>query len=216
VALAVTALAALGLSFAAATPALAHDELVGQSFATDADDSVTGIVLHYNNDIMHIGAEILVTAPSGELAAAGEPEIAGREVTQFLVLPLETDGTYELAWRVVSSDGHPIQGILAFEVAADGTAEFVLAADPDDDHDHSHEETDTPSDGASASDETPDSEAVTTQSPEEGTGLSAGSLVAVGVVVVLAVGGAIVLVMRRRSAAIRAASADSKSHASAK
>ncbi len=197
-------LAALGLTFGAATPALAHDVLVGQSFATDASDTTTGVVLHFNNEIMNIGAEIVITSPSGAPAAEGEPDISGRDVTQQLTQPLETDGTYAMVWRVVSSDGHPIQGELSFAVAEDGSAEFVAAED-EHDHDHDHAADDASDDASGdAGDTTNDAASpvddgvMTTQGEVDNGGLSLGSLIAIGVVVVAIIGATIVAMARNK------------------
>ncbi len=216
--LGVATLGALGLSFGAAPPAFAHDVLVGQSFVTDgADGSTTGVVLHFNNEIMDIGAEIVVTAPSGASAALGEPEVSGRDVTQPLTQPLETDGTYDMVWRVVSSDGHPIQGELAFTVAADGSAEFV-AIDDDQDHDHSHDHgdavADDVADDASDQAQTPAEEGVVTTQESEG-GLSTGAIIAIGAAILVVVGATGFILARRKRTGNSSNSTAPSNHADA-
>lgn len=123
-ALGAASLAAIGFSLGAASPALAHDELVGQAVVIDpADGSVTGITLNFSNDILHIGTEIHVTNAAGDEFGDGVPTVQGREVTQRLKSELLTDGeSYQVAWRVVSSDGHPIQGVLSLYVAGEDSA----------------------------------------------------------------------------------------------
>lgn len=141
-ALGAAALAAIGLTLSAAAPALAHDELIGQDFTVNADGETDAIVLQYNNNIMDVGTEIRATDPNGNDVANGDPFVEGRDVTQPLAAPLAAGGPYEIAWRVVSSDGHPIQGLISFEITEDGTAAIVEADDgahDDDSHDHSHD-----------------------------------------------------------------------------
>lgn len=151
-----------------ATPALAHDELVGYTVETDASDGTAqAVTLHYNNEIIPVGSEILVLGPDGadDSVSDGAPTINGRDVTQALLTPL-TPGEYRMAWRVVSSDGHPISGELFLTVAADGSATLDTVSntapntDADDaahdhdhaDHDHAdhdHSETSVTSESAS-------------------------------------------------------------------
>lgn len=116
---AVVALFGLGLPEAA----LAHDQLIANS---PSDNEVLAeapeeVVLNYNNSILDIGegATIVnVVDADGADVTDGSPVVNGPEVAQ----PLAElgDGAYQVTWRVVSSDGHPISGTFAFAVGADG------------------------------------------------------------------------------------------------
>lgn len=109
------ALVALLLSFGlVAAPASAHDALVA-STPTDGETLTTApteLTLSYNAEIAQIGADVVVTDPAGTVVS--QPlTVAGTDV----VVPLASDlapGAYAVAWRVTSSDGHPIDGLLAF------------------------------------------------------------------------------------------------------
>lgn len=109
------ALVALLLSFGlVAAPASAHDALVA-STPTDGETLTTApteLNLSYNAEIAQIGADVVVTDPAGTVVS--QPlTVAGTDV----VVPLAADlapGAYAVAWRVTSSDGHPIDGLLAF------------------------------------------------------------------------------------------------------
>lgn len=98
----------------------AHDQLVDQSPA-DGETLSAGeleIELTFNNDLLALdggaGNEIVVQAPSGEVFYTGcLPVDADRGV---LSLDLDQAGEYQVAWRVVSSDGHPIAGQFSFLV----------------------------------------------------------------------------------------------------
>lgn len=144
--LAFAAAAALGLaalSLSAASPALAHDQLVGTELVAGDDGATSAVRLSYSNSIIEVGTEILVTDADGADATAGDPEVSGPDVTQPLADDL-ADGAYDVAWRVVSSDGHPIEGGFVFTVT-DGAGEIVEDAadaaenhEPADEAEHEH------------------------------------------------------------------------------
>ncbi|PWL20755.1 MAG: hypothetical protein DCO81_03915 [Candidatus Aquiluna sp. XM-24bin5] len=99
-------------------PAKAHDQLVDQSPA-EGESVAAGVVnlrLTFNNELLEIetGNEIVVTSPSGAVVYAGCLPTQGRDG----VLPLDLDeaGDYEVSWRVVSQDGHPISDSFEFSL----------------------------------------------------------------------------------------------------
>lgn len=156
---AAAALLALAGLFAGASPALAHDELVGYTVEVDsANGSARALTLHFSDEIMDVGTEIVITGPGGEDIADGAPTATGRDVTQPLKTPLPV-GDIAIAWRVVSSDGHPISGALTLVAAEDGTATVGPATEagtveeepPAEEHEHGHAETtgETAEDGGS-------------------------------------------------------------------
>ena len=98
-----------------ASPALAHDAIMA---STPEDGAVVTevlkkLVITYNAEIASIGAEVAITAPDGVSALGGDLTIAGTDVTVPLAPDL-ANGAYAIAWRVTSSDGHPISGELTF------------------------------------------------------------------------------------------------------
>ncbi|UOQ60542.1 copper resistance protein CopC [Leucobacter rhizosphaerae] len=196
--LSAAALIAGAATFGIAAPAFAHDELINTELvAGTSDGAVEAIRLTFSNSIIPTGTEIVVTGPDGSAAADGAPVIAGADVTQPLIDDLAS-GDYDAAWRVVSSDGHPIEGAFAFAVATDGSAAIVEAA-PAEDHaegeEHSH------ADGEDA-DHTHADEASESSGSE---GLPAGAVVAIIVAAVVAAGGAVtaaVVAQRRRAQAL--------------
>ena len=103
---------------ATAAPAAAHDDLIsstptsGQQLETAPAD----VQLTFSADVLTIGAAVIVVDASEQDWADGAPQIQGGLVTA----PLRTGmpaGGYEIRWRVVSSDGHPISGVVPFTVA---------------------------------------------------------------------------------------------------
>lgn len=122
-------LAAIGLTMAAAAPALAHDELLDSGLEVNsATGELSALTFVFSNDIMAVGTEIIVTDEAGKNVASAEPEVSGPNVRQSLDAPLSA-GAYQAAWRVVSSDGHPIEGNFGIKVAEDGAAEIVKAGE---------------------------------------------------------------------------------------
>lgn len=101
-----------------ASPASAHDELVSTDPSADAvlETLPERITLTFSADVLtDAGATVVeVTDADGTSLADGAPEPAGAEVTQALAGP--ASGAVTVKWRVVSSDGHPIDGSFAFTV----------------------------------------------------------------------------------------------------
>ncbi|WP_159620922.1 copper resistance CopC family protein [Ruania rhizosphaerae] len=106
-----------------AAPASAHSALISSDPEDGAvlDTPPTELVLTFNEDILEMGTSIQVTGPDGAEAAEGDPVLNGPEVTQPLAADLAA-GEYTMIWRVVSADGHPIDGELTFTATA-GTGE---------------------------------------------------------------------------------------------
>ncbi|RNL61277.1 copper resistance protein CopC [Nocardioides marmoriginsengisoli] len=111
------ALALLGL-LAFAGPASAHATLVGT-------DPTEGQILTEAPEKATFTFDEPVRAQSGGVhlfdAKGVELEADTRTTDTLLVVDLPeglADGTYVIAWRVVSSDGHPIAGALTFSIGA--------------------------------------------------------------------------------------------------
>ncbi|WP_016699547.1 copper resistance CopC family protein [Actinoalloteichus spitiensis] len=98
-----------------ATPAFAHDQLLSSTpeAGERLDSPPSEVVMEFSGNVLAIGAAVIVVDEEGRDWAAGEPELDGTRVT----VPLEegmTDAGFEVRWRVVSSDGHPVSGIIPF------------------------------------------------------------------------------------------------------
>lgn len=188
-------LAAIGLTFGVAAPALAHDELTGRTFTSNTDGQSDGVVLSFSNEIMAVGTEIVVSDAAGTSIVEGAPEIVGRDVTQALVTPLKTGENYRVIWRVVSSDGHPIQGEYYFEVDANGVAAVSATAEP------------APRfEGEEDAQEQVEDEVATTESASaEQSSFPVGGWIAIGAVVVLGAAAAVLFAAKKRKTADAAA-----------
>ena len=103
--------------------AQAHDELVSSDPAANATltQAPAELNLTYSANLMNIegGNRVRVVDSTGASVAEGEPQVKGTTVTQPLkIKDSSADETYTVTWRVVSSDGHPIQGTYTFSVGA--------------------------------------------------------------------------------------------------
>ena len=97
-----------------AAPAAAHDTLTGSSPKKDATvEAPSEVVLTFSGAVRL--PRVVVTDGSEKQYQSGEPRAVDNEVTQPLAGDLP-NGEYTVAWRVVSSDGHPIQGTYTFTV----------------------------------------------------------------------------------------------------
>lgn len=116
-------LVVLGLLLVAA-PARAHDYLVGSTPEQGAtlDAAPAQVALEFNTSIGERFAQVAVMGSDGTAFAAGDPVVDGAVVTQAVQdIPAGTGVT--ISYRVVSSDGHPIGGTVAFAVGGtDGAA----------------------------------------------------------------------------------------------
>ncbi len=105
-----------------AGPASAHDVLVGSAPGADSIQATAPdqVVLEFSDAPQPLGIRIEVTGPGGAPVGRGEPQVRGTAVVQALAADLPA-GDYTVEWRIVSADGHPLSGVLAFTVAAGST-----------------------------------------------------------------------------------------------
>ncbi|SDU18835.1 hypothetical protein SAMN04488563_0491 [Jiangella alkaliphila] len=187
-----------GLSLMAAPAAAAHDQLVSSTPEDGGAVStpLTSVELVFSNAIPAEFVQVAVTDAAGATFQDGAPQTVGDTVTQAVQqLP---DGAYTIAYRVVSSDGHPIEGAVAFTVAGVGPADPPPAETP------TETPAETPSEDASTPAEQPSDEttpaAGTDSSDDGGLGSTATVLLIVGGVLVVAVLAFVAAGGRRRGA----------------
>jgi len=117
------ALIAFVALLAPASPAQAHDDLLGSDPAADAqlDALPAQLTLTFTAEIApdEGASEVQVTDAAGASLVAGAPSAQGNVLTQ----PLEgtASGAITVLWKVVSSDGHPISGEFGFTVTTPPT-----------------------------------------------------------------------------------------------
>ncbi len=165
--LALLVAASAALVVVPSVPASAHNYLVATTPAKG--EVVTGqpgtISLETNDELLEIegGAVIQAQGPDGRYYGDGCAVVVG--VSAETQAQLGTPGTYTVAWKVVSSDGHPISGTWSFEwqpaegvALAEGTTEpgacggaIVSATGESADPTDATGATDEPADAASTS-----------------------------------------------------------------
>jgi methionine-rich copper-binding protein CopC len=112
--------AVLGLAVPAvlaltAAPAAAHNELLSSTPKQGAQltSLPAAIELKFGEAADARFVKIAATGPDGSSVAAGKPTVTGTVVSQPLT-PGTASGTYTVAYRVVSKDGHPVSGKVTF------------------------------------------------------------------------------------------------------
>lgn len=119
---AVTVLCGLALLVGAA-PAFAHTRLQGSDPAdgTSLATPPERVSLTFNETMQSGFATLTVIGPDGASYQTGDDTADGGTV-RIAVAPLGPAGRYEIGYRVVSEDGHPVSGSVAFTLTAPGPA----------------------------------------------------------------------------------------------
>ena len=113
----------LGLAFLVgligAGPAAAHADLerISPPDGTTVSTPPSVVVLTFSEGVSSTFAVVQVRGPRGESVSQGRPQVQGAVVTQPLAASLAA-GRYTVAYRVVSSDGHPVSDTTSFSIAA--------------------------------------------------------------------------------------------------
>ena len=117
----------LALLLGSASAATAHDSLASSNPSTGAalETAPEKATLVFTGDLTEIGAALLLEGPDGQNRPL-TPAVSGREVTA--ALPSGLSGRQRLKWRVVSSDGHPIEGVVEFTVGTGDPTTTVPAS----------------------------------------------------------------------------------------
>jgi len=118
-------LLAVAAAVGVASPAQAHDQIISTSPSEDGhvDTAPAEVSMVYTDSLIEVGAVVLVMDDDEKDWADGPVALDGPNATQAIKAGMP-DGVYQVRWRVVSSDGHPISGVYDFAV---GTA--TLTAD---------------------------------------------------------------------------------------
>ncbi|WP_326564460.1 copper resistance CopC family protein [Micromonospora peucetia] len=201
-ALVAAALAAAALLLVPATPAAAHNTLRAASPADGAHLTTppTRITLEFAQRLDPTFTTIALTDAVGRKIPTGAPAVDGTKGTVTIDETLGED-TYTVAFRIVSADGHPVQGSYRFTVAGGvGAAPETTGASSAPQTGGAPVSSGGPTATAAATDSgaAPSTAAAATGSG--GFGAGAAALVAAGVLVAV-VGGAALLLRRRRETA---------------
>ncbi|MDN5854848.1 MAG: copper resistance protein CopC [Actinomycetia bacterium] len=110
--------AVLVVLVSSAGPAAAHASLVGSNpkDGSSLDAAPAKVSITFSEDVS-TPAQLQVTGPDGQKLADGDPTVDGTTVTQTLD-ESGYAGTYTIAYRVISADGHPVTGELTYDVTS--------------------------------------------------------------------------------------------------
>lgn len=119
----------LAVPLVGTAPAYAHASMVDSSPEQGAVlDALPEVVEFEFSEPMDPTAYVVVTAPDGSALAVGDPEVDGATVTQE-VGP-GGDGSYLMAVKAVSRDGHPVTGRVEFVVGEPSATTGATEPDP--------------------------------------------------------------------------------------
>jgi methionine-rich copper-binding protein CopC len=189
--LAITAVLAV---LAPAAPAWAHNSLAEAVPAENAKlaESPASVRLRFLQKLNPQSTTVTVTGTDGKPVAASKPSVSAATATIKFTGALP-NGTYAVAYRVASHDGHTVQGTYRFTVA-DPTPPTSAAPSP------APTEASPPPSAVPA----PASTAPLVEAADDGAGPgTAGTVLIVGGVLVLAAAAGFVIARRRRAATSR-------------
>lgn len=182
------------------TAASAHDTVVGTG-PGDGETLTTAptqVTVEISAVPQSIGSRMVITSSDGTVLFDGEPTITDRVAS--VELPAVANDSYQVAWRLVSSDGHPIDGTFGFVVddpaAVAPTAEATTdAATP-----IAEESSEAATTGAETTEAAPTSTATTDAAADASEDGSGTSWIPVALIVVVIAGLVLLVLFRRRSA----------------
>jgi methionine-rich copper-binding protein CopC len=108
------ALALAGIVLSVPAPAFAHSQLLSTKPAGGATltESASSVSLTFNEPVKQRFSTIVVNGPGGVSYSRGNVRVIDNTAYQD-VYALRS-GSYTVAWRIVSADGHPVTGGFAF------------------------------------------------------------------------------------------------------
>lgn len=187
------------LTFAAlllvAGPASAHDQLLSSDPKDGAtlDEHPTSIALTFSAAPLDTGIEVALVGPDGVTAKGQDIQVDDKVVTAQLADDLPA-GRYDVAWHVVSSDGHPIDGELSYTVEAAAEPTASPSVEPTEEPEMSTQEAEPSEPATQAAEPTEPSELAGAGDGAGTSGLAVTGGIVAAVLVVLGV----VVMMRRK------------------
>ncbi|MFE9612788.1 copper resistance CopC/CopD family protein [Streptomyces sp. NPDC006012] len=124
-------LAVSGALLAGAGPASAHAALLGSDPAQGVvvDKAPDKVSLTFSEPVAMNNGSVRVLDPKGKRVDSGEPaHVSGATYAVRLVSGL-AEGTYTVAYQVVSADSHPVAGAYTFSVGAPSTTTVSVSGE---------------------------------------------------------------------------------------
>ncbi|MFF9490053.1 copper resistance CopC/CopD family protein [Streptomyces sp. NPDC014676] len=128
-------LAVTGALLAGAAPASAHAALTGSDPGQGAvvDTAPTQVSLTFSEQIAVSDDAVRVLDPKGKRVDKGTPASPGGTTYTVRLLSGLPDGTYTVAYQVVSADSHPVAGAFTFSIGAPSETSVSASAQASDD-----------------------------------------------------------------------------------
>ncbi|MFG2515023.1 copper resistance CopC/CopD family protein [Streptomyces sp. NPDC048584] len=128
-------LAVTGALLAGAAPASAHAALTGSDPGQGAvvDTAPAQISLTFSEQIAVSDDAVRVLDPKGKRIDKGEPANPSGTTYTVRLLSGLPDGTYTVAYQVVSADSHPVAGAFTFSIGAPSETTVSVSAQASDD-----------------------------------------------------------------------------------
>lgn len=126
----VICLSAFFLFLLPANPSMAHTEVDSTSPA--ANETVAPgeqlVSVTFNDKVSDLAnsTEFVIVDPSGSPVHADCTGVDGKGIYTNAFLP--TEGEYEVTWRTVAEDGHPVSGKFSFSVSGNAETEYTTPA----------------------------------------------------------------------------------------
>ncbi|WP_062443519.1 copper resistance CopC family protein [Herbidospora daliensis] len=126
----VAVLAVVAALLLPSAPAAAHTSLRGSDPAENTRvTALPKVTLEFSESVRF--PAVVLTGPDGQRYENGKPRVDGRRVVQDVgpasALP---SGAYTIAYRVVSRDGHPVEGEIPFTYVPVSSGRGAVAASP--------------------------------------------------------------------------------------
>jgi copper transport protein len=128
-------LAAVCALLAGAGPVSAHAAVTGSDPAQGAvvDQAPSRISLTFSEQVAVSGDSLRVLDPEGRRVDAGEPSNVSGTTYAVRLKPGLSDGTYTVAYQVVSADSHPVAGAYTFSIGAPSKTTVAVSGQGTDD-----------------------------------------------------------------------------------
>jgi len=125
-----TAIAAIFLIAGSVSPSHAHTE--SETTTPAAGETVAAgeqlVSISFTEPVAKLAnsTEIVVTDPSGYTVKTDCTGVEENKIYTNAFLP--TEGDYEVTWRTVAEDGHPVSGKFSFSVSGNSEVEYTTPA----------------------------------------------------------------------------------------
>lgn len=125
----VASVAAVLLLVSGASSAWGHASQVSSTPAAGESVPVLPpeIVIAFDSTVMKAGLAVVVRDPAGAIVDGAQPIVVRNEVRVGLAADEDASGTFAVAYRVVSEDGHAITG--QFDFTVEGAGNPAMPAD---------------------------------------------------------------------------------------